>query len=238
MDNNLKNSGLVLVHSSNYNRWQYEQFQKYIGRCVLEIGCGLGNLTQYLLEDAAYLLSVDIKSEATDFAKKRFYGHPNFCVEQLDVFSQGLRQYADKAFDTIVFSNVLEHIEDDEAAMQTCREILRPSAGKLLLLIPAHRFLYGTLDQESGHHRRYTKKSLIRLANSLGFKIIEIYAFNFIGAVGWYLNYCLMRRKNSNNTPLTFQMGFYDRVLVKLCKSMEAKVRPWIGISYIMILEA
>ncbi len=238
MQNILKNSGLVLLRSSNYNYWQYEQFHKYIGKRVLEIGCGLGNLTQYLLKDSNYLLSLDIKPEAIDFVKQRFPERKNFHIRQIDVFKEGLHQYSNIHFDTIVLANVLEHIKDDLKAMRVCYAILHRAKGKLLLLVPAHRFLYGTLDKEAGHYRRYEIKDMMRLADQSNFKIIDLYAFNFIGALGWYINYCLLKKRNTNNSETTMQIGLYDRFIVKPSRLVENWVRPKIGISYIAILEA
>lgn len=239
MDNILKSSGLVLVRSSNYNIWQYEQFRKYVGDRVLEIGCGLGNMTQYLIQDAKYLLSVDTRHEAVEFTKQRLANlteNMNFNVECLDLFNEGLNRYF--GFDTIVLSNVLEHIKDDLDAMRKCHDMLSPTSGKLLLIVPAHQFLYGTLDKESGHWRRYSKNDIIKLANESNFKVIDLYPFNFIGALGWYVNYCLLRRKNTNNDESSLQVSLYDKLLVKPSKYIESKIRPPIGISYIAILEA
>ena len=203
----------------------------------MEIGCGLGNLTQYLREDTQFLLSVDTRKEAVDFIQTRCPQTANFKVENLDVFADGFKGYAGQIFDTIVFSNVLEHIEDDTQAMRICRDILKPAGGKLLLLVPAHKFLYGTLDAESGHYRRYSKKEIIHLAQVSRFKILDLYAFNISGALGWFLNYCVLRRKGTNNPPVNTPMQFYDRFLVKVNRFLENKIRPFVGISYIAILE-
>jgi SAM-dependent methyltransferase len=238
MENILKSSGLVLVNSQNYNKWQYEQFRKYIGTNVLEIGCGLGNITQHLVEDAKYLLSVDTKAEAINFIKQRLGGRANFNIECRDVFEKGLANYAVVKFDTIVFSNVLEHISDDLKAMKICYDILKPSDGRLLLLVPAHKFLYGTLDKESGHWRRYTRDDIVKLAELSNFRILDLYKFNFIGALGWYLNYCVLKRKKTNNTASALQMNLYDKAFVNICRYVESFIRPPLGLSFIAILEA
>lgn len=238
MENVLKSSGLVLVNSSNYNQWQYEQFKPYIGKTVLEIGCGLGNLTQFIIKDTNFLLSTDTQPEAVTYIRSRCPETDHFKIEQRDIFQDGLGAYATQTFDTIVFSNVLEHIKDDQRAMNICHDILKESRGKLLLLVPAHSFLYGTLDQESGHYRRYSKQNIIHLAHSAGFAVRDLYAFNLTGAAGWFVNYCLLKRKGSNNSTDDGQVGFYDRFLVKPSRLMERIVRPPVGISYIAILEA
>jgi len=239
MENILKNSGIALLKSSNYNRWQYDQFQKYIGDRVLEIGCGLGNLTLYLLKDTKYILSTDIKPEAVVFAKKRlsnFLENKNLRIECLDILNEDPKKYS--GFDTIILFNVLEHIRNDLEAIRKCHNILSPTSGKLLLLVPAHKFLYGTLDEESGHWMRYSKKDIINLAYNSNFKIIDLFPFNFIGAVGWFINYCLLKRKNTNNDESSLQMTFYNRFFVKPSIYIESRIRPLIGLSYIAILKA
>lgn len=238
MQHVLKNSGLSLLKTSNYNRWQYEQIQPHVGTNVLEIGCGLGNMTQYLLCDARYLLSVDIKKEAVTYIKERIPKRKNFHVACLDIFTKGLRQYAHILFDTIVLSNVLEHIEDDLSAMRCCYDILHHTQGKLLLLVPAHRWLYGTIDKEVGHYRRYEKNDIRILAEKSHFAILDLYEFNMLGALGWYINYCVLKRKHTNNEEETPQIGLYDRLLVPPGRWIESKIKPIFGISYIAILKA
>lgn len=234
----LKASGLVFLNSKNYSRWQYSQFRRYVGKSVLEIGCGLGNLTQYLIKDAEYVLASDILPEAVEFAKQRFPGAKNLEIVCKDLFKQGLKGCPRANFDTIIISNVLEHIENDLAAMRSCYDMLGHDGGRLLLLVPAHRFLYGTLDIESGHFRRYAKGALIDLARNANFKIIDLYAFNFIGAIGWFINYRVLRLKNTNNSPSTLESNIFENLLVGPSERIESKLRPFFGLSFIGIFKA
>jgi len=227
-----------MVRLDNYNLWQFEQFKAHIGDKVLEIGCGLGNLTKYIKNDIRFLLSVDIKKEAVELTRSRLPENKNFHIELLNVFTDGLKKYSKIPFDTIIFSNVLEHIEDDKGALNKCYKILRKSGGKLLLLVPAHKFLYGTLDKEAGHYRRYNKKEINKLAVLTGFKILKIYYFNIIGALGWYINYCLLKKVNTNNTQSSSQISLYDKFLVKPDRWIENMINPPFGISVIAIMEA
>jgi len=238
-DHILKNSGMVLNKADNYNNWQYEQFKRYVGKEVLEVGCGLGNITQYLIHNMDFLLGTDIKPEAIDFVKQRFqddFHEDRFAVKCIDIFSEELN--VPQHFDTIICSNVLEHIEDDLGAMKICHQILSEKKGYFLLLVPAHQFIYGTLDEESGHVKRYSKKEIIELAEWSNFEVVDLYLFNFVGAVGWYINYCLLKRRNTNNEESSAQMSFFDKLCVKPLKLMESLIKPIIGISYIAILKA
>lgn len=233
-DDVLKSSGLVVLNASNYNRWQFDCFEPYLGKSILEIGCGIGNITQYLLKPTNQLQSVDIKKAAVDFTNQRFKDYPNFTAQHIDIFQNDLP--GSPVFDTIVFSNVLEHIEDDRAAMKRCHSLLSEKKGRLLLLVPAHRFLYGTCDEEAGHYRRYTKKGILRLATESGFQVEKIYLFNFVGAIGWFINYCLLRRRNTNNQPADAQVGFFDKYLVGPSRKIESWIKPPIGISIIAVM--
>jgi SAM-dependent methyltransferase len=71
--------------------------------------------------------------------------------------------FADGSFDRVVASDVLEHVDDDAAAMREVLRVLRPG-GRAVVTVPAHPFLYGRHDRLVGHRRRYTKARLRRLA--------------------------------------------------------------------------
>lgn len=233
---NIKTRGSVLLDCTNYNEWQAEQFCPYVSGKVLEIGCGLGNITQFLLPLADELLSVDIKPEAVEFLKSRLGGYENFLAKCINVFDPGV--ILPEIFDTVIFSNVLEHIDDDTGAMLRCHRFLEEKEGTLVLLVPAHGFFYGTLDQECGHRRRYSRSRIKELARTCFFEIKDLYAFNFVGGLGWWFNYCLLRRKNTNAGFSSDQVSFYDRFLVKPCRRLESILRPPVGISYVCIMKA
>lgn len=231
MENVLKSSGLVMAHTSNYNRWQFEQFEHLIKGRVLEIGCGIGNMTELLAPAADSIVSVDPKPEAVAYTRRRLGSLANLELKNTDIFTEKLEG---GSFDTIFFSNVLEHIEDDLGAMRECHRLLK-SKGRLLLLVPSHRWLHGTLDDECGHLRRYTKKQVRGIAKETGFEVNEDYYFNAVGGLGWWTNYCLLRRKGSNNEESSTQVGLFDK-LVPALRLVENAVRPPFGISLISIM--
>jgi len=232
---NLKSSGLVMVKASNYNRWQFENFLPFMHGRVLEIGCGAGNITQLIAATGLDILSVDIKKEAVLFAKKRIKSK-NVRIKNLDIFSKRIMNKLG-LFDTIIFSNVLEHIKNDYLALNCCSKYLRNNKSKLVLLVPAHKFIYGTLDKEVGHYRRYNKKMIVNLAAKTGFNIKDMYYFNFVGAIGWFINFKILKRIGSNHDDDDVQVNFFDRFLVKPVKFIETYIRPPFGISLIAILE-
>ena len=98
------------------------------------------------------------------------------------------------SIDTILCSNVLEHVEDDDAVLSRFYRFL-PQGGRLVLLVPALRILYNTLDRELGHFRRYTKRELTQKLKRSHFHICSLKYFNFFGILGWFVNGTLLRRR-------------------------------------------
>jgi SAM-dependent methyltransferase len=87
-------------------------------------------------------------------------------------------------YDSVLCLNVLEHVADDEEALRRFRDQLR-SGGRLLLLVPAHRFLYGGYDRAAGHERRYDRAPLRALLARTGFNLEELRHVNPVGGLGW-----------------------------------------------------
>jgi len=235
INNLLKSSGSVMLNANNYNLWQYENFKPYISGRVLEIGCGLGNLTELIIHNANEVVSVDIKKEAAEFTRNRIKNN-NLNVYNVDVFSDKSLKKLGK-FDTIVFCNVLEHIKDDNKAISFCERYLKDNQSKLILLVPAHQFIFGTLDDEVGHYKRYCKADIVRFSEQNDLNLLKNYYFNSIGAVGWFVNYKLLKRKNTNEGDGNFQVNFFDKYIVNIVRLLESVIRPPFGISLISILE-
>jgi SAM-dependent methyltransferase len=92
----------------------------------------------------------------------------------------------DRRFDCVVLINVLEHIDDDQAALKITHELLRPE-GYVGILVPAHSILYGALDAAYGHRRRYSRHDVESRLKNAGFRVRYARYFNPIGAIGWFL---------------------------------------------------
>jgi len=88
-------------------------------------------------------------------------------------------------FDTVICSNVLEHINDHERALKHMRQILKPG-GRLVLLVPANPAIFSGLDEELGHYRRYTREELQRVLSATGFHVNDMISHNLVGALGWW----------------------------------------------------
>lgn len=217
----------------HYNLWMMTLFTKHFGKDVLEIGSGLGGLSLLMPPKSNITLS-DIRDDYYSFLKKNFLK----IVIKLDVEKNIPKSLASK-FDTIFSSNVFEHIKDDVAAMNNSYSLLE-KGGKLLLFVPARPEIYGGLDVDMGHYRRYTKEELISKAKQANFKIISCYYANFPGYFLWWGRGRLLNNKIANagkSSKMDFIFSkFVDLVIVPILY-IEKFIHPPLGQSLVLIAE-
>ncbi len=187
-----------------YNRWIFSKFRPFLGRRVLEIGSGIGNITKFLL-DRDLVIATDVELKYLTLLKNTFGKYKKFVIERLDLPGAEMERYRSYHIDSVICFNVLEHIEQDETALREIFDLLEPG-GRFLLLVPSHPWLYGSLDQHLGHHRRYSKKDLRNKLEAIGFRVIYLKYFNRIGILGWFLNSRVLRKKRLSS----FQLRIYN----------------------------
>jgi glycosyltransferase involved in cell wall biosynthesis len=185
-----------------YNRWLVGRFAPALGRRVLEIGAGFGNLTRHLVEsDPAapareLVVASDVDPVAVEYLKGTFRDNRAVRVAsyRFPLKPEELAEIRAFGIDTIVCCNVLEHIEDDRGTLADMLAILQPG-GRLVLLVPALSWLYGTLDEQLRHFRRYEKTELEGKLAAAGFALEDCRFVNRVGILGWFINGRVLRRR-------------------------------------------
>jgi glycosyltransferase involved in cell wall biosynthesis len=185
-----------------YNRWLVARFEGAVGRRVLEIGAGFGNLTRHLVEKDPHrparelIVASDVDPVAVEYLKGTFRDNPEVRVAsyRFPLAAGEREELRALSLDTIVCCNVLEHIEDDTGTLADMRAVLQPG-GRLILLVPALRWLYGTLDEHLRHFRRYEKEELESKVTQAGFALEDCRFVNRAGILGWYVNGRILRRR-------------------------------------------
>lgn len=175
-----------------YNAFLFDQIRPAVGQRILEVGAGTGNLTRFL-KDRDAVLATDVDARYTELLTRRFDQNSNVDVAIFDLGAPLPPEVSSRRFDTIVCLNVLEHIADDRGALTRLYEVLDPG-GQLILLVPAHRSLYGSIDRAIGHYRRYEREELERLLPEVGFRIEKLFHVNAASIPGWYMNGRLLHR--------------------------------------------
>jgi SAM-dependent methyltransferase len=175
-----------------YNTAMFELFEGSLGRRVLEIGAGAGNLSRFLLDKDAVILT-DYESEYLHLLRRRFGTYENVQIRRLDLNTFTAADLAVDRIDSVVCLNVLEHIEDDRRVLAELYRAIDPG-GVVVVLVPAHPDLYSDLDRNLGHYRRYTRELLEERFREAGFTVEKSRYFNWVGAIGWYVFGRLLKR--------------------------------------------
>ncbi len=220
-----------MTRAENYFAWQSHLVRKELGRRVLEVGCGLGNFTRTLLDREA-VIAVDIEPDCIQRLKERYGGRPNLHAFVCDAESPEFRELARFRPDSCACINVLEHVRDDTAALAGMASVLVPG-GVIVLVVPAFASLYGPIDRNLGHHRRYSRGAIYRLAGETGLRVRKAHYWNFMGFFGWWTNAHILKREAQSER----QIEFFDRYVVPVLSALERRARPPFGQSLVVVLE-
>jgi SAM-dependent methyltransferase len=200
----------IMTAAPRYNRWQFERVARFLGRRVLEIGAGIGNISTFIVDGRREcVVLTDTDEYYRNRLRRRFAEHPEVIVEDLtlptDAAEERFRRYA---VDTVVALNVVEHIRDDVGAIRTMGELVQ-DGGRVVVLVPALPELYGSLDEALGHERRYSPRILTDVFRRAGLTLENVSWFNPVGAVGWWVN---SRIRRASRIPVG-QLRVFDSMV-------------------------
>lgn len=218
-----------ISRAHRFNRWMADAIRPWLGHRVLEIGAGIGNMTQQLLPRDHYL-ATDNEPRHLTVLRSLAFGKAHLEAQLVDASDP--QHFADLAgrFDSVVCLNVLEHIADAETALGNMAAALIPG-GRLVVLVPQGRWLYSPMDRALGHVSRYGREELRAAMQAAGLTIVRSYNFNRAGVPGWLLNGRLLRRRRMAR----IQLKIFD-LLVPLWMALD-RLLPWHGLSLVMIGE-
>jgi SAM-dependent methyltransferase len=218
----------ALSDARRFNDWMADTIRPYVGKRVLEIGAGIGNLTRALVPRRQCYVAADIDSEHIARLQTRFQHRPNLRVCYCDLSDPRDFEGFQGQMDSIVCLNVLEHVKDDMQSLRNMHAALVPG-GRAIVLVPHGQEIFGTLDEVLGHYRRYSHQELRDKMEQVGFRVERILEFNRISRPGWYVTGRIL--KKTSLSPL--QLKVFDR-LVWLWRRIDAHL-PWPPTSIIAI---
>lgn len=219
-----------MARAPRYFDWQARLVKPHLGRRVVEVGCGTGNFTGHLLE-SEFVIALDVEPACVAQVRSRFAGQGHLHTL---VASPGAAEFAALARfmpDCCVCLNVLEHIEDDLSALISMASLLQ-SRGSIILLIPAFPALYGPIDRNLGHYRRYTRKGVRTLAKRAGLSVRSLSYMNCVGVAAWWANARIFKREAQS----AGQIAVFDRWLVPAMSWAEKVIPPPFGQSIFAVL--
>jgi SAM-dependent methyltransferase len=207
--------------ATNWKGYFRSRLNPYLGSDVLEVGAGLGGTTRLLCrgtESRWVCLEPDpALAEQLKAEQARGTIPANCRVEVGTLETLG----ASAGFDTLLYIDVLEHIEDDAAEVIRAAERLAPG-GHVIALSPAHQWLYSPFDKAIGHYRRYTKSTLAALTPP-SLELVRLIYLDSVGLLASAGNRMLLK----SSMPNKGQIALWDRVMVRVSKGLD----PLLGYS-------
>jgi SAM-dependent methyltransferase len=198
----------AIAEADKLNSWMFESIKPFCKGKILEIGSGIGNISNFFIKNNYSITLSDIRDNYCDALSNKF-AHFKNCeaiinIDLVDEHFEAKYVHLLGAFDTVFALNVVEHIFDDNLALKNCSKLLK-KGGNVIILVPAYNWLFNRFDKELDHYRRYNQQSL-ELVISQSFSIIHKQYFNFVGIFGWYLSGKVL----NNKTIPKGQMKLYN----------------------------
>lgn len=208
------------THWKDYVRSRVSPF---LGNDVLEIGAGFGGSTRVLL-NANIRRWVCVEPDAgLAMRLQSRVAAGNLPAQCEVVVGTLLNVHPEEKFDSILYLDVLEHIEDDVTEVQRAASHLRPG-GHLIVLCPAHQFLFSPFDSAIGHFRRYNK-AMFRALSSANLGLINLKYLDSVGLFASLANRLLLR----NAMPSERQIRMWDGLMVPLSRFADPLLAFTIG---------
>jgi SAM-dependent methyltransferase len=221
----------VISSANKFNKWMYETISPFCSGNILEIGCGLGNISQYFIQDNRSIFLSDIRPNYLDFCKKTFH-LDDAKLLNIDIADANFNEKYSRlfnTFDSIFCLNVLEHIHDDRVAVKNMTNLLSDH-GRLTVLVPAYPFLYNGIDKALQHYQRYNKQTFKELLSERG-NATHLFYFNAMGIPAWFLGGKLSKK----NTIPRSKMNWYD-FFVPLWKLIDRITFSKMGLSLVCVI--
>jgi hypothetical protein len=209
--------------ATNWKAYYGRTIKKYLAGDILEVGAGIGSGTRILCDGSQrrwVCLEPDAEMSAAIERQIEDGSLPSCCESRNGTAM--LLNGVDR-FDAIVYIDVLEHIENDVDELSRAATLLKES-GHLIVLSPAHQWLYTPFDREIGHYRRYSKKSLNEIT-PLRLRCVELRYLDSIGMLASLGNRLLLK----SSMPTAGQINFWDKRLVPLSIFFDSLLQYRLG---------
>lgn len=222
----------ALSAAPNYYRFITHRFAPYVGSRVVEVGAGIGTFAEHLLRETKLRELVLVEPADNNFPqlRQRLGGR-----EGVRMVHGYLEDHVGEiaSMDSLVAVNVLEHTPNDVSFLRAAHRVLRPG-GHALVFVPAVQAVYGSLDDEFEHYRRYSKRTLAQAFTEAGFRDVRLRNVNSLGLVAWFMAGRIFKWRTIDAS----RVRLYDRLVVPWLMRAESLVEPPIGQSILAIATA
>jgi SAM-dependent methyltransferase len=199
-----------------------ESFAAALHGDVLDHGAGTGVLAERLALRATMVVALEPDALLFEQLTRRFSATPNV-TPLCGTIETYLSERGPHSLDAVVSSNVLEHLADDVGCLRQIREALRPG-GAVAVYVPARAELFGSLDRNVGHLRRYSRTLLRSRLEAAGFSVEWTRYSNLVGVLPWLVSGRLLGKRSIAASSLRS----FDRFVLPL----GARLEDWLQLPY------
>lgn len=219
----------LFADAHNWKRYLADTLRPYLRGGVAEVGAGIGTTTAALIANPAITEWTCIEPDLDQARSLEAMLIENGGRVARVVAGTLGDLAADAMFDTIIYIDVVEHIEDDRSELALAAAHLNPG-GNLVVLVPAWEFLYSPFDRAIGHFRRYNKASLRAVAPA-GLREVAAFYRDSVGFFASVANKLALRQ----GMPTVAQIALWDSYLVPLSRIADPLLASLFGKSVILV---
>lgn len=203
-----------LARVDELGRWLWDRIHGRTGRRILDMGCGRAPLLPLMEEELDAYVGVDASASLTEQNRRRYGGDDRVRFYRADVREANFPEPVETfTSDTLLCLNLLEHLREDQEVLRRFHDLLQPG-GALILQVPAHPWLYGSIDRVVGHQRRYRPEPLRDRMLEAGFESARVEYFNRMGILPWWFYGSVLKRRDGflAGQP-DAALGVYNRLI-------------------------
>lgn len=219
----------LFQNARNWKKYLGNLIRPYLSGRILEVGAGIGANTIHLCDETYFeWICLEPDAELATSISRLISARklPSTCSVLEGTILTLPRQ---SRFDSIIYLDVLEHILDDMAELTSAAGRLAPD-GHLIVVVPAHQWLFTAFDKAIGHYRRYTLPSLLKLAPSSVTTVASFY-LDSIGLLASIGNRLFLK----SAMPSRRQIALWDRLMVPLSTIVDPLTRYRLGKSIMVV---
>jgi SAM-dependent methyltransferase len=218
--------------AKNWKKYYKDNISPYMKEGpVLEVGAGIGEMTRVLRPIVPSGEWVCVEPDSTNVCAIKNLIQLGEIDKEIEIFEGYAESYKrdEDSFSTALLIDSLEHIKDDICALKYISNLVK-AGGVVIIIVPAHNFLYSEFDSKIGHFRRYNKTTL---RNILPNSLHEL-SCRYIDSVGFFLSMANKLFLKSPD-PTKNQILFWDRVIVPASRILDAILGYCFGKNLILI---
>jgi len=219
----------LFQHASVWKNYYGDLIRPFLKGRVLEVGAGIGSTTSTLC-DGSQKEWLCVEPDPVLFEKldqKIKSGGLPACCRAMKGTTGDLP--AEPVFDAIIYIDVIEHIEKDAAELEQAYKLLQPG-GHLVVLVPAHQYLFNEFDRAIGHYRRYDKP-MLKAAAPKALKLQKIRYLDSCGLFASLSNKYFLKQQY----PTIKQIKFWNSVIVPVSKFTDVVFNYSVGKTLVAI---